>query len=303
MADIHHLLRISAPRTQVYAALTEAEHVRCWWTPETDLDRQADGEGVFRFADAAVLTRIRIATLDAPVRVVWKVVESNAPGNWIGTEIAFVLSEDGAGTIIRFTHRDFPEADDGFARVSTGWAHYLTNLKRYLDNGESTADSKPRAITDGETVLACVDLPSAPDRVFRALNTAEVEFWWGTPETYHMTDWRADLRVGGRWSFNVRHGEQVNPASGVYSLVDAPHRISFSRVYDWPHPTLGGVETRVFYSCTPIREGTHLIVRHDGFGGRIDAAYEHAAGWERTLAWLDRYLRHDAHEGRRTVAS
>jgi hypothetical protein len=79
--------------------------------------------------------------------------------------------------------------------------------------------------------------------------------------------------------------------------------ISFSRVYDWPHPTLGGVETRVFYSCTPIREGTHLIVRHDGFGGRIDAAYEHAAGWERTLAWLDRYLRHDAREGRRTVAS
>jgi len=291
MADIHHHLRIGAPRTQVYAALTEAEHVRCWWTPEAELDLQVNGEGMFRFAGAAVVTRIRIATLQAPAHVVWKVMESNAAGGWEGTEIAFALSEDGAGTILRFTHRGFREADDGYARVSTGWAHYLTNLKRYLEDGEDAADAKPCAVTDGETVLACIDLPATPERVFNALNSAEVERWWGSPETYRMTDWRADLRAGGRWSVNVRHGDSVNPASGLYSLVEAPHRVAFSRIYDWPHPTLGGVETQVVYTFTATGEGTRLTVRHDGFGRRTAAAQEHAAGWERTLSWLERYLR------------
>jgi len=33
-----------------------------------------------------------------------------------------------------------------------------------------------------------------------------------------------------------------------------------------------------------------VTVRHEGFTGCDEAAYEHAEGWERVLGWLDHYL-------------
>src|ERR1700732_3281191 len=47
----------------------------------------------------------------------------------------------------------------------------------------------PRAAPDGETVLATADIAMTPEPVFRALNTDEVESWWRSEDTYHMTNW------------------------------------------------------------------------------------------------------------------
>ena len=55
------------------------------------------------------------------------------------------------------------------------------------------------AVTDGETILATVDVPVPAERVFSALTTSEVERWWGSADTYRVTNWNADLRVGGKW--------------------------------------------------------------------------------------------------------
>jgi hypothetical protein len=33
-----------------------------------------------------------------------------------------------------------------------------------------------------------------------------------------------------------------------------------------------------------------MTVCHEGFQGLMDAAAEHASGWERFLGWLDSYL-------------
>jgi uncharacterized protein YndB with AHSA1/START domain len=60
--------------------------------------------------------------------------------------------------------------------------------------GESKAPNA-RALTDGEVILATVDLGMPPERVFRALTTDEVEKWWGSTRTYRVTDWTAELRV------------------------------------------------------------------------------------------------------------
>jgi len=46
-----------------------------------------------------------------------------------------------------------------------------------------------RAITDGEIVLATVDVGAPPDRVFRALMTDECERWWGMPGVYTTEAW------------------------------------------------------------------------------------------------------------------
>ncbi len=60
---------------------------------------------------------------------------------------------------------------------------------------------------------------------------------------------------------------------------------TFSRRYDWDHPTLGRRVTRVTYRFDAIEGGTRVTVRQDEFGSP-DAAREHAIGWERTLNLL-----------------
>ena len=67
---------------------------------------------------------------------------------------------------------------------------------------ESTR-SAARAVTDGNTILATIDVATTPEQVFRALNTAEVVTWWGSDDIYRATEWASDLRVGGQMSWAV----------------------------------------------------------------------------------------------------
>jgi uncharacterized protein YndB with AHSA1/START domain len=146
------------------------------------------------------------------------------------------------------------------------------------------------AITDGETVLATIDVNATPERAFGALNSAEVEQWWGAPGLYRFTGWRSDVRVGGRWEAKVCLPDgAVLPASGEYLIVQAPHRVTLTRRYDWDHPTLGRQVTKVTYRFDRIEGGTCITVRQDEFGSPA-AAREHAHGWERTLKLLHAYL-------------
>jgi uncharacterized protein YndB with AHSA1/START domain len=161
-----------------------------------------------------------------------------------------------------------------------------------------TTDSSrraPRAVTDGDTILATADVAMPPERVFRALTTDEVERWWGSADTYRVTDWTVDLRVGGRWSLVVRRPDgNTFPAGGKFLEIDAPRKIVQTRQYEWDFPVLGRRETTVAYRLDPIAAGTRVTVRHEGFAGLREPAAEHAAGWERFLGWLDAYPRPDS---------
>ena len=46
---------------------------------------------------------------------------------------------------------------------------------------------RPRGVFDRGVVLATAEIAEAPERVFRALTTDEVERWWGSADTYRMT--------------------------------------------------------------------------------------------------------------------
>lgn len=147
-----------------------------------------------------------------------------------------------------------------------------------------------RAITDGDIVLATVDVPAPPERVFTALMTDECERWWGKPDVYTTEAWRADLRPGGAWSLITRLPDGTGlPASGEFLELVRPTRVVQTRRYDWDHPTLGRRATRVTTLLDPIDGGTRVTVRHEGFAVR-QPAFEHAGGWERLLDWLRDYL-------------
>ncbi|MBV8966949.1 MAG: SRPBCC domain-containing protein [Mycobacteriaceae bacterium] len=150
--------------------------------------------------------------------------------------------------------------------------------------------TKAQAVTDGDIVLAAIDIGVPPERAFQALNSAEVERWWGAPGLYRMEGWRSDLRVSGRWQVGVRVPDgTLLPADGEYRLVQAPHLVTLTRRYDWDHPTLGRQVTKVTYRFDPVAEGTRVTVRQEEFGS-VEAAREHAVGWERTLKLLRAYL-------------
>lgn len=148
-----------------------------------------------------------------------------------------------------------------------------------------------RSMTNGETIMASAEIEAPPERIFRALVSKEVEQWWGSADTYRMTDWSADLRVGGHWTVVVRTADGSElPAGGEFLEIDASRRIVQTRAYHWDHPTLGRRQTTVAWLLQPIATGTRVTICHGGFAGLSEAAAEHAESWGRVLAWLQAYV-------------
>lgn len=180
------------------------------------------------------------------------------------------------------------------------WTDLLSRFAAYVKDHpvghESQSTTAPaRAITDGATVIATVDVPATADRVFRALTTAETEQWWGAPDTYRTTEWQSDVRTGGKWSCVTRLADGAAfPASGEYLTVDAPKRVVQTRRYDWDYPELGRRDTTVTYLLDATPSGTRVTVRQDGFAGMRQPAEHHVEGWEGFLTYLAGYLTAEA---------
>lgn len=121
--------------------------------------------------------------------------------------------------------------------------------------------------------------------------TKKVEWWWGSDDYYWISNYEADLRVGGRWNLNVQlpDGSKL-PASGQFLHLDSPHKAVFTRCDDFNHLTLDRRETVVTYKLEVVAEATRVTVRHDGFEGARSAAEEHTGGWVRFLGWFSQYL-------------
>jgi uncharacterized protein YndB with AHSA1/START domain len=134
MPDIMHLLKIEAMPEQVYEALTTADGIRNWWTRDAELDSKIDGTGEFRFHQCENVIKVRVDELKSPVHVGWKTVSCFNP-QWDGTTIAFDLRKEGEHTVLSFAHRGFEEADEVYARTTTGWGYFLVSLQQYLETG------------------------------------------------------------------------------------------------------------------------------------------------------------------------
>ena len=116
----------------------------------------------------------------------------------------------------------------------------------------------------------------------------EVAEWWGAEGMYRVTQWHAELRVGGKW---VSKGKSADGSDftvhGTILEFDPPRKVVKTWNYDWEE---GSEETTVTYQLEPIEGGTRLRLRHTGFGDRKKACEGHATGWERVLGWLVDYV-------------
>jgi uncharacterized protein YndB with AHSA1/START domain len=144
------------------------------------------------------------------------------------------------------------------------------------------------ANVDGGVVKAEIEIAASPDRVFQALtNGAELAAWWGSDDMYRTSEWKIDLRPGGKWS-TVALGPDGSQSTvdGEYLEIDPPRRL----VHTWRPSWDDFVETTVRYDLEPTAGGTRVRVTHTGFGDRAQAASGTGEGWTRVLDWLGDHL-------------
>lgn len=152
----------------------------------------------------------------------------------------------------------------------------------------SSALSSARAVADltGGTIVASVEIAAPPERVFRAISSAEIAEWWGSAETYRVTRWTGDVRAGGWWrSEGISAGGQEFAVGGEILAVEPPRLL----VHTWRYEHKPSDVTTVRYQIEAIPGGSRLTVRHDGFTDRADCE-GHARGWERVLTWLTAFV-------------
>ncbi len=147
-----------------------------------------------------------------------------------------------------------------------------------------------RAVADLEkgTILATVEIKAPIERVFRAVTSDEITRWWGSPELYQSTSYKADLRVGGRWRTEGRGADgSAFHVEGEFLEIDPPRKVVHTWNPVWDPNTHG---TRVTWLLEPIEGGTRLLVRHEGFGPAArESCRGHEDGWTRVLGWLQGY--------------
>jgi hypothetical protein len=56
--------------------------------------------------------------------------------------------------VLSFAHRGFAQADEGYARVTTGWGYYLVSLQLYLETGKGDGEPWPAL---GEVMAGIAD--------------------------------------------------------------------------------------------------------------------------------------------------
>lgn len=137
-------------------------------------------------------------------------------------------------------------------------------------------------------IHASVEIAVPPQRVFQALTDGgEVLKWWGSPDTYQVEEFTADLRVGGRWRSRGRDkdGKPFHVA-GEFLAVEQSRLLVQTWIPDWAP----GLKTTLTYRLDPIPGGTRLTVRHEGFAAGTEAFEGHTRGWELVLGFLGAHL-------------
>jgi uncharacterized protein YndB with AHSA1/START domain len=138
---------------------------------------------------------------------------------------------------------------------------------------------------NSDEVVARVDLPAGPERVFRALTTAEICDWWVRPGVFDTRTWSGDISVGGRWETTGVGRMGPYRMIGEFVEIEAPRRL----VHTWTVVGAPGGVSTVAYDIEATSQGASLTLRHAGL--TVPPIREAtAAGWETSLDRLAQLL-------------
>lgn len=156
-------------------------------------------------------------------------------------------------------------------------------------------------LADNDTLEAEIFIAAPPARVYEAVtDPKQTRQWWGAKGLYSLTETKADLRIGGKWSTEGMGSDgKTFRVEGEYLELDPPRLV----VYSWIPSFAGNLNTTVRVELVPkevhgihaqsthrVGTGTLVKVRHSGFAGNIEAAQGHRQGWMRVLGWMQAYV-------------
>lgn len=156
-----------------------------------------------------------------------------------------------------------------------------------------------------DAVVGEIFIAAPPARVFEAITDPnQVPRWWGQQGMYRITEWKGDVRPGGKWSSaGVSADGSTFRVEGEYVEVDPPRLLVHTWIASWN----GKLETVVRWELSPpdvhglhavgpkrAGTGTLLKIRHTGFAGAPEAAKNHSEGWKRVFGWLLEYVEKSA---------
>lgn len=105
--------------------------------------------------------------------------------------------------------------------------------------------------------------------------------------SYKTTDYKIDLRPGGKWSCKaINPNGDESTVGGEYITIDPPRVLEYTWVPSWDN----FAESRVRFEITATATGSLVKLTHTGFTGREDMATQHATGWKAVLGWLSGYV-------------
>ena len=139
-----------------------------------------------------------------------------------------------------------------------------------------------------ETSLRLERLIAAPPELLFALWTEPQELvrWWA-PEGYEAAVSALDTRPGGSWRTTLSSSDGGRRAmSGVYRIVEPPHRLAFTWAWDDENGARGH-ETEVVVNFEATAGGTRLVLLQQRFeNGQMRD--RHTAGWSSSFDRLAR---------------
>lgn len=134
-------------------------------------------------------------------------------------------------------------------------------------------------------LLASVEVPATPERVFRALASQEITQWWVRPGVFDTREWTGDLRVGGRWRASGIGRGNPYALEGEFTTVEPPRKL----VHTWIASGGPTGPMKVTYHLEKIDAGTRITLRHSGFASPMTCMMT-AIGWETSFDRLSEIL-------------
>jgi uncharacterized protein YndB with AHSA1/START domain len=132
MPNIDHEIKIRAPQTTVFAALTSVEDLQGWHTSR--VDGNADVGGIIAMHTEPEF-EWRVVKADKPNHVEWECVKG--PGNSVGTRARFSISTTADGrTFVELSHAGWIDTGGNYRKCNTRWGVLLHHLRKYTETGK-----------------------------------------------------------------------------------------------------------------------------------------------------------------------
>ena len=136
MADILHDLPIKATPEAVFRAVSTPVGLDRWWTKRSAGQARPGAEYELWFGPAYDW-RAQVTRCVPPTE--FELLLTAAMPDWIGTRVGIAIEAADGGTMVRFRHTGWAEANEHFRISAYCWAMYLRILTRYLERGEEVA--------------------------------------------------------------------------------------------------------------------------------------------------------------------